>query len=290
MTEPRAGRIQAGQVGLSFLEWPGEKGPLLCIPSLTGHKGSFRAMAEGLAPEFHLYALDLRGRGGSDWPREGYGFAYHAQDLLAFTEALGLASYTLIGHSFGATAAAYLASIRPGPVRALVLLDGGADPKEEVMEAMLPAVRRMAASYPSVEAYVAAMKKVKYFQPWNPALEAYVREEAQTLPDGRVGARASAEAIERDLQIHYFYSMCLHFPALQCPTLFIRPELGLLGDRAHVLDPREAAAFMAWIPQGQRIDLPGVNHYTMLLQEHPPVIEPVRAFLTEALAAVPEPT
>lgn len=290
MTEPREGRIQAGEVSLGYLEWPGERGPVLCLPSLTGHKGSFRTLARELAPEFHLYAIDLRGRGSSDWPAEAYGFAYHAQDVLAFAEALGLKSFTLIGHSFGATAGAYLASIRPGPVRALVLLDGGADPKEETLGAMRPAVRRMAASYPSVDAYVEAMRQVKYFQPWNPALEAYVREEAESLPDGSVRARASSEAIERDLNIHFSYSMCLHFPALQCPTLFIRPELGLLGERGHVLDPSEAAAFVAWIPQGLQVDLPGVNHYTMLLQDHPPVVEPIRAFLTEVLTPMPEPT
>jgi len=289
LTEPKEGRLQAGEVHLSYLEWPGEKGPLLCLPSLTGHKGSFRAMARGLAPEYHLYALDLRGRGGSSWPEEAYGFAYHAQDVLAFAEALGLDRFTLIGHSFGGTAGAYLASIRPGPVRALVLLDGGADPKEETLAAMRPAVRRMAASYPSADAYVEAMKQVTYFRPWNPALEDYVREEAETLEDGTVRARASAAAIERDLNIHFFYSMCLHFPALQCPTLFIRPELGLLGERGHVLDPREAAAFVAWIPRGRQVDLPGANHYTMLLQEKPPVIEPILAFLAEVLATLPEP-
>jgi hypothetical protein len=55
------------------------------------------------------------------------------------------------------------------------------------------------------------------------------------------------------------------------------------------LDPREAAAFVAWIPQGRQVDLPGVNHYTMLLQERPPVVEPIRAFLAEVLATLPEP-
>jgi pimeloyl-ACP methyl ester carboxylesterase len=247
-------------------------------------------MAAELAPEYRLFALDLRGRGGSDWPAEAYGFAFHAQDVLAFAQALDLPDFVLIGHSFGATAAAYLTSIRPGPVRALVLLDGGADPKEETLAAMRPTVRRMAVSYPSVEAYLEAMKQVTYFHPWNPVLEAYVREEAEVLEDGTVRARASAEAIERDLNIHFYYSMCLHFPNLPCPTLFIRPERGLLGDRGHVLDPREAASFVAWIPRGRQVDLPGVNHYTMLLQDRPPVVEPIRSFLAEVLLAAGEPT
>ncbi len=271
--------LQVNGITLSYREWPGEKGPVLCLPSLTGHKGTFDSLARRLAPEFHLYALDLRGRGDSDKPAEGYGFAYHARDLLGFADALGWETFTLIGHSFGATAGVYLASIRPGRVAALVLIDGGADPKEEVLQAMYPAIRHLEKTYPDPATYLAAMKKVPYYQPWNPALERYLLEDLQTLPDGRLRSKSSPQAIRRDLDMHFMYSMCVHFPTLQCPTLFIRPQNGLLGDKAHILDEKEAAAFVAWIPNCWRVDLPGVNHYTMILDDPPLVAGPIRAFL-----------
>jgi pimeloyl-ACP methyl ester carboxylesterase len=271
-------------IHLAYSEWPGEKGPIVCLPSIGGHKGAFGNVARSLAPKYRVLALDLRGRGDSDKPHEGYGFAYHARDVLGFADALGFGAFAFVGHSFGATVGVYTASIRPKRVTAAVLIDGGCDPNEDVLEAMRPLLRRMATVYSSMDEYLAALRSLPYFREWNATLERYLRDDVEALPGGSVRSKASAEAMERDLDVHFYYSMCVHFPALQCPTLFIRPRDGLLGDRAHVLDEREAAAFVRWIPNCRRVDLPGVNHYTMLHQDDPPVIEPIRAFLDEALA------
>jgi pimeloyl-ACP methyl ester carboxylesterase len=272
--------IQVNGVNLSYREWGGRNGPLICLPSLTGHKGTFDGLAERLSPEYHLYALDLRGRAESDKPGEGYGFAYHTRDILAFADRLGIESFSIIGHSFGATVGVYLASIRPLRVKSLVMIDGGADPKEEVLEAMRPALHRLGITYPSMQAYLDSMKEIPYYHPWTKSLERYLRDDVQDLPDGSVRSKTSPEAIEKDLDIHFYYSMCVHFPTLQCPTLFIRPRKGLLGDRAHILDEREAAAFVNWIPDCWRVDLPDVNHYTMILNDPPLVGPPIRAFLS----------
>lgn len=272
--------VDVNGITLSYKEWPGEKGPLICLPSLVGQKDSFDGIAERLSPEYHLYALDLRGRGDSDKPEEGYGFSYHTRDILSFADALGWEYFAIVGHSFGATLGVYLASIRPMRVRALVMLDGGADPKEEVLEAMRPAINRLGSTYPSMEAYLETMRAIPYYHPWNDALERYLRAEVACLPDGSVRSKSSPEAIARDLDVHFFYSMCVHFPTLQCPTLFVRPQNGLLGKKAHVMDEREAAAFVAWIPNCWRVDLPGVNHFTMVLSDEPLVVPPIKAFLS----------
>jgi pimeloyl-ACP methyl ester carboxylesterase len=270
---------------LAFREWPGAPGapPVLCLPHLTAHKGSFDRLAAGLAPRYHVYALDLRGRGDSDRPANGYGFAGHAQDILGLAEALGLARFAIVGHSFGATAAVYLASVFPARVSALALLDGGADPKEETLRAMYATVRRLDHLYPSVDAYLAAMRAQPFFQPWNPALEAYFGDDVAIGPDGAVTSKSSASAIERDLTLHFDYSMCLHFPNLRCPVLFLRPALGLRGERGHVFSDAEAAAITRHIPDCRQAVLAGVNHYTMLIHDRSPAFEAVRGFLDEVI-------
>lgn len=275
--------IQLKDIKLSYTEWPGEKGPVICLPSITGHKGAFTNIAQTLSPAYQLFALDLRGRGDSDKPAEGYGYAYHAHDILNFAEAMGFDSFALIGHSFGASVATYLASIRPQQVLALVLLDGGADPKEETLTAMRPILQRLDQVYPSLPAYLDTMRAVPFYNPWSAALEQYWSEDVTVAGDGTVCPKASAEALQRDLEMVFYYSMCLHFPALSCPTLFIRPKLGLVGERGHIFTEREAAAVVAWIPNCWRVDLPHVNHYTMLLHDQPPVIPALRAFLGEML-------
>ncbi len=272
--------VEVNGIQLSYREWPGEKGPLICLPSLALHKGSFDAIASRLSPEYHLYALDLRGRGDSDKPAEGYGFAYHTRDVLTFAEKMGMQTFGIIGHSFGATVGVYLASIRPLSLRCIVMIDGGVDPKDEVMQAMRPLLGRLGTSYPSMDAYLNTMREIPYYQPWNATLERVLRDDVEPLPNGSVRSKTSPQAIERDLDIHFYYSMCVHFPTMQCPSLFIRPRQGLLGDKAHVLDEREAAAFVNWIPKCWRVDLPDVNHYTMVLSEEPVVVPPIRAFLS----------
>jgi pimeloyl-ACP methyl ester carboxylesterase len=268
---------------LSHTEWPGEKGPVICLSSLAGHKGAFAAIARQLAPAYHLVALDLRGRGDSAKPDQGYGFAYHARDILQFADRMGWGTFAIIGHSFGATTGVYLASVRPERVRAIVLIDGGADPKADVLEAMRPALRRLDRVYPSMTAYLEAMAALPFYSPWTAALEQYLRAGVDTKPDGTVQAKASAQGLEHDLDLHFYYSMCLHFPNMGCPALFLRPEQGLLGNQGHVFSREEAAAIVNVIPNCRRVDLPEVNHYTMVLHDNPPVIPPIRAFFEEIL-------
>lgn len=270
-------------IHLAHLEWQGDHGPLICLPHLTAHKGSFTRLAEQLAPTYRVIAPDLRGRGDSDKPAEGYGFAYHARDVLNLADSLGIDSFALIGHSFGATAATYLASIAPYRVKALVLMDGGADPKENTLKAMYATVRRLAHVYASVDEYLEDMRGMSWFQPWSETMRQYLLDDVEVSPQGTVKSKSSAHAIERDMDQHFNYSMCLHFPAVRCPTLFMRPGLGLLGERGHVFTETEATAIVKYIPRAQRVDVPGVNHFTMLINDQPPVVEPIRSFLETAL-------
>lgn len=272
-------------VRLAAREWAANPGApaVLCLPHLTGHKGSFAGLAAALSPRYRVIALDLRGRGDSDRPADGYGFAGHAQDIEAAADTLGLDRFAVVGHSFGATTAVYFASIRPDRVSALALLDGGADPKEETLQAMFATVRRLGQVYPSLDAYLAAVQTLPFHQPWNDLLDDYFREDVLTGPGGSVTPKASAAAVERDLGLHFFYSMCLHFPHLRCPVLFLRPEHGLRGERGHVFSDSEAAAITRHIPHCRSARIRGVNHYTLLLHPHSDAFSEVLSFLDEVL-------
>lgn len=286
MGVPATHRLSVNGTFLSYREWPGEKGPLLCLPSFAAHKGSFQRLAEQLAPEYRVIALDLRGRGDSGKPTDGYGFAYHARDVLALQRELGIGRFAIIGHSFGATVGTYLASIRPGVVSAIVLLEGGADPTEAVLEAIRPGLTHLETRFPSLQVYLEAMQALPWYRAqWGQMLVDYLAEDVEVQADGTVLPKADAAALQRDLDLHFLYSMCLHFPALQCPALFVRAGEGLLGgQRGHIFTDAESEAIVRWIPKGQRLDIPGVNHFTLLLHDEPPISGPVRSFLRQALA------
>jgi hypothetical protein len=63
-------------------------------------------------------------------------------------------------------------------------------------------------------------------------------------------------------------------------VLFLRPGLGLVGERGHVFGEAEAQAITANIPNCTRVEVLGVNHYTMPLNDDPPITRPVREFLS----------
>ncbi len=283
---PQTLHLDVNGISLAYHDWPGERGPLICLSSITGHKGSFTALAQHLSPQYRVLSLDLRGRGESDKPADGYGFAYHARDIIAFADSLHLDSFTLIGHSFGATAASYTASLQPSRVQALVLMDGGADPKAENLRAMYPTVRRLNKTYKSMEEYLAAQRAVAYFKPWSSSLEQYLRDDMSISADGSVRSRSDAVAIERDLDMHFWDNVWLNAPALLCNVLFLRPQEGLLGATGHVFTDEEASKLVKLIPTCQYFKVPGGNHYTMLLQDDPPVLPYIKKFL-EQIPATP---
>jgi len=119
MTDVRT--VQAGGIQLAYREWgPASAPPLLLLHALGENSAGWDQVAAALAASWHVYALDLRGHGRSDWPGI-YTLALLRDDVLAFLDALKLPQVTVIGHSMGA-AAAYLAAMRqPERVRRLVL-------------------------------------------------------------------------------------------------------------------------------------------------------------------------
>jgi pimeloyl-ACP methyl ester carboxylesterase len=288
MSAPSVQRVVVNGISLAYDDWAGEHGPLVCIPSITGHKGTFTALAEQLAPQFRVLSLDQRGR--CDSPdlsgAHGYGFSYHARDILAFADALQLERFILVGHSFGATASVYTASLKPERVSALVLLDGGADPPHDTLRAMYPTIKRLSKTYRSMDEYLAAQRNVVYHKPWTPALEKYLRDEMTMMEDGSVRNKSSASAIEHDLDMHFWENVWFHLPFLRCPVLFLRPTEGLLGATSHVYSDADASRLVSQIPQCTYRLVEGGNHYTFVIQDNPPVAQHIQTFLEELLRAL----
>jgi pimeloyl-ACP methyl ester carboxylesterase len=94
-----------GQIEL-YAEETGIGGPIVLIHGLGESTFTWRKVVPGLARDHRVIALDLKGFGRSDKPREE---SYSADDQAAlvaqFLEALDVRGATLIGHSFGGTVA-----------------------------------------------------------------------------------------------------------------------------------------------------------------------------------------
>jgi len=68
-------------------------------------------------------APDLRGCGDTDKPAEGWSMQDLADDVYAFTQALGLTGFAVVGHSLGGGVALHLTVAHPEAVEKLVLVN-----------------------------------------------------------------------------------------------------------------------------------------------------------------------
>lgn len=99
--------VTANGIRLHFLEY-GEAGQpeLVLVPGITSPAATWEFVSLELARDYHVLAMDVRGRGLSDHPTTGFTTPDYARDLAEALAALGLERPLVVGHSMGAWIAA----------------------------------------------------------------------------------------------------------------------------------------------------------------------------------------
>jgi pimeloyl-ACP methyl ester carboxylesterase len=101
------------------------------VHSLAGNSTHWAGQLQHLRPTRRAVALDLRGHGRSDPPKNGdYSIAAMAGDIASVVNTLGLGRFVLVGHSMGGGAALTYAGTHAGRVAGLFLLDPIGDGKQ----------------------------------------------------------------------------------------------------------------------------------------------------------------
>lgn len=120
----RDGYVKVGGARLHYVDYGGEGEAVVALHGFTGSAHVFDSIAPVLVPHVHLFALDQRGRGGSDWAApELYKPKQSVIDLIEVLAALGLKRFALIGTSQGGAVARTYAFTHPDKVTRLVLND-----------------------------------------------------------------------------------------------------------------------------------------------------------------------
>jgi pimeloyl-ACP methyl ester carboxylesterase len=96
--------------------------PVVFLHGVTDSWHSFERVLPLLPPSIHAFAVSQRGHGDSSRPASGYRFKEMSEDLLAFMEATGLRTATIVGHSMGASVAQRFAVDHPDRVSRVVLM------------------------------------------------------------------------------------------------------------------------------------------------------------------------
>ena len=118
-------RTQIDGLSLSYREaGPKDAPTLLLLHGLPSASRMFEPLLERLSDRYHLVAPDYPGFGHSDWPDPrhfAYTFDHLAEIITHFTEALGLARYTLYMHDYGGPVGFRMALAHPDRIEALIV-------------------------------------------------------------------------------------------------------------------------------------------------------------------------
>lgn len=114
-------------ITMSYVEAGPKDGPVLVLLHGLGDTSrSWTPLLPELARRHHVYAVELRGHGGTDAPACCYDLANLGYDVVVFMDAMDIGRASVAGHSLGSFVAQHLAITYPGRVTRLVLI-GSAD-------------------------------------------------------------------------------------------------------------------------------------------------------------------
>ncbi|MEP7216060.1 MAG: alpha/beta hydrolase [Anaerolineaceae bacterium] len=248
---------------------------VMMIHGLAGQARVFDVIAAHLAANFHVYCLDVRGRGESAWGQpESYATDMYVADLEAVREALGLQRFTLIGTSMGGVISMNYASKFPQRVERVVLNDIG----PEIDPAGLERISAYVGHAPEMFADMKAVLKY-YRENYGPMVE--------HLPEDQVVefARANVRKDDNGLYVWKMDPAVRKFggpqPAMdqwEAAKAVTAPVLILRGALSDVLNAATAAKMVEVMPNARLVEIPRVGHAPILSE--PESVKALDAFLS----------
>jgi pimeloyl-ACP methyl ester carboxylesterase len=159
--------------------------PILLLHSLSDNTYAFYAIiAAGLTDSFRVIAPDMRGRGASTRPNNGYTLEDHCSDIISLLDELGLEKVNIAGHSFGALLALYFAAHYPERVLGLTMLDAAAELHPLTPMFLLVAGERLGKWYWSEESYISKVRAAPYMTMWDEHMQKTFMADTMELGDG----------------------------------------------------------------------------------------------------------
>ncbi|MXO58346.1 alpha/beta fold hydrolase [Altererythrobacter salegens] len=120
---------------LHYRDYPGGEGkpPLLCLHGLTRNARDFAPLAERFAGEWRMIVPEMRGRGDSEYGRDGssYNLPTYVDDVVRLLQQLDVGSVAVVGTSMGGLMAMFIAQAKAWPLAGVALNDIGPDLEPE---------------------------------------------------------------------------------------------------------------------------------------------------------------
>ncbi len=276
----------ADDVTLRWVQWGVQGQPIICVHGITANAFFFQALADDLAKNYQVFAYDLRGRGDSDKPEDGYSVPIHAADLAALIDELGLERPIIIGHSLGALIALYFAAHYPDKLSKLVLLDAGtplpwSTPAEQPAW-LTTAIDRLGTPVSSFQEYIRRLKAAPFLGPyWNDYMNIYYDHDVLHENDGSVIAKCYKAGVLEEAEHFDEAKPEQQWAHIAVPTLLLRAGQGLFTQNDQLVPEQAAEEAQRSIRNCQYANFPKLNHYTIVFLAEQGPLRRIRAFLAE---------
>jgi len=235
---------------------------VVCVHGIGRNGRDFDVLGEALAPTHRVLAIDMPGRGASEWLRDpmDYVTPIYLGTLTALIAASGADEVAWVGTSMGALLGMIAAAQPQTPVRRLVVNDAGPliEPAALARIAQYFGTDPSFATYDELEAYIRTISAP--FGPLTDAQWAHVaRTNARQRADGTWGVGYDPAIAVPFRAQPAGANLWPIWDAIRCPTLVLR------GEHSDLLSRATAQAMAERGPRARVVEVAGVGHAPMLL-------------------------
>ena len=268
---------------LHYRDYPGPasgsaKLPLVCMSGLTRNARDFEQLAEHVATQRRVIAVDFRGRGDSAYAKDAMTYVplTYAQDILALCETIGMGRFVACGTSLGGIVTMLLAALNSDCIAGAILNDVGPVIEPAGVERIRGYVGQAGSQPTWVHAARAAQELHGASYPgWS--LEDWLRmvkRSHKLSKEGRIVADYDSRIAE-PFRVPGGEAGVDLWPALA--ALGDRPVLILRGGISDILGAATADEMVARLPAAQLVTLAGIGHAPTL--DEPEAVKAIEALL-----------
>jgi esterase len=233
-----------------FTEWGDPDAPpvlLLHGGNQSGH--SWDLVSLHLSDRYHVYALDQRGHGDTEWSRDlDYSMEAMAADALAFLADQAIDDPVIFGHSMGGRVTLEMLLEEPDAARAAILVDVGPELSPEGVKVVGDFVTHNI-EFDDLEVF---LDNVARYDPFR-SREHIARTVKYNLLQ-RIDGKYVSKADHRRIPGSYRNRDVGDVTKVACPVLLVR------GAESQVLLADAAERFVEALPDGRMVTVPHVGH------------------------------
>jgi pimeloyl-ACP methyl ester carboxylesterase len=278
--EPRRGHLRSlsphGFHRVVYFEWGDPQAPrvAICVHGVGRNARDFDVLGEALSSTHRVLAVDMPGRGESDWLADpnDYIFPTYLTTLTALIARSGAETVDWIGTSMGGLLGIVMAAQPQNPIRKLVVNDVGPTVEPAAIERIRSyfGTDPTFASFAEIEQYVRTIS-APFGRLTDAQWEHMTRTNVRQRPDGRWGIAYDPGIAVPFRSTPAPPNLWPVWDAIRAPTLVLR------GAQSDLLSATTAAEMTQRGPRPALIEFPDVGHAPMLLSTEQ--IEPVLRFL-----------